>query len=49
MLLFLKSVESVEVFEWADGASSPTLLFESHVANASDALRQSRTTHLESP
>ena len=36
MLLFLKNLETVEVYEWEPGSSAPSLLFESHVANASE-------------
>lgn len=43
MLLFLKTVESVQVFTWAEGAAAPTETFCARVANVSQELRGQRS------
>jgi len=42
MLLFLKSVESLSVFEWHPEASAPTLLHRTFLSNPSRSLRLQR-------
>ena len=42
IMLFLKSVQCLEVLEWQPGAASPMLQYTCRVQNASQQLQQSR-------
>lgn len=43
MMLFLKSVECIEVHLWGEKAVQPTLLFRCHLQDQSSSLRASRS------
>eukprot|EP00798_Chlamydomonas_sp_ICE-L_P006708 gene6708-3378_t len=46
MLLFLKTVGSIEVFDWAEGQPSPSLRFTCSIGNQSARLSQERSLFL---
>ena len=42
IMLFLKSVEAIEVYEWLPGSQQPTCLYSCAVMDPSQHLRQER-------
>ena len=44
MLLFLKNVESLEIYTWAPDAPKPTLNFSCSIQNITDPIRAARST-----
>ena len=49
MLLFLKNVECIEIYDWKASDASPTMLSRSALGNASDKLRMRRSYVLNAP
>jgi len=49
MLLFLKNVECIEIYDWKASDKSPIMLSRTQLANASDKLRMMRSYVLTAP
>ena len=49
MLLFLKNVECIELYDWKADSHQPTLIHRTHVSNITDKLRMKRSYMLHAP
>ena len=49
MLLFLKNVESIEIYDWKASDASPTMISRTGLGNATDKLRMRRSYVLNAP
>lgn len=49
MLLFLKNVECIEIYDWISSDEQPVLVSKTHIVNVSDKLRKKRSYMLNAP
>uniref|UniRef100_A0A7S3QAL4 Uncharacterized protein n=1 Tax=Chaetoceros debilis TaxID=122233 RepID=A0A7S3QAL4_9STRA len=49
MLLFLKNVECIEIYDWKENMDSPTMMARTFVGNATEKLRARRSYVLSAP
>ena len=49
MLLFLKNVECIEIYDWISSDEQPVLISKTHIANVTDNLRKKRSYMLDAP
>jgi len=49
MLLFLKNVECIEIYDWVSNDEEPVLISKTHIANVTESLRKKRSYVLNAP